>query len=119
SVDPSSGALTEVPGSPSAGGFGPVAFNPAGDRLAADANDGMGVAVYAVDASSGALSQVGGSPFAIDGTNAWPPPYLGFSPDGSFLAVAENVGKLAVFSTASDPPTASINGPADGQTWGL
>lgn len=128
SVDRSTGSLTEVPGSPFAGGGDNIAFNPAGDRLAANANTaGTGVAVYAVDTSSGALSQVGGSPFAVDVTaylDFGLPPYLGYSPDGSLLTVAVSNpgtigGTMAVFSTAADPPTASITSLADGQTYAL
>ena len=120
SVKPSTGELTEVSGSPFAGGQSsrllPVslAFNAAADRLAVDS--GNGVDVYAVNTITGALDEVGGSPFAI-GTSAGA---VAFSPTDAWLAVAEpNDGKIAVFSTTTSPPEASITSPADNSIVGF
>ncbi len=112
-VDPASGELAEVSGSPFTGGNVSLAFNAAGDRLAALGKAGL--TVYAVDLSSGALSQVGGSPFEITAGT-----FLSFSADDSFLVVGDSqTPKMDVFSTTIEQPAVAIASPASGKTFGL
>ena len=62
-IDATTGALTEIPGSPfaTANGFFSIAIEPTG-RFAYVANT-AGVSAFAINASSGALSEISGSPF--------------------------------------------------------
>ena len=64
-IDASSGALTQVQGSPFSAGFNPigVAIDPTRKFLYATNLDSNNVSAYAINASSGALTQVKGSPF--------------------------------------------------------
>lgn len=85
SIDPASGALTEIAGSPFAAGDGPrfVAFDPSG-KFAYVANYHSGnVSAYAIDPVTGALTAVAGSPVAAgDG------PYsIAVDPSGRFAYV--------------------------------
>src|SRR4051812_8817147 len=63
-IDGTTGALTEIPGSPfaAANGFFSIAIEPTG-RFAYVANTGGGVSAFAINTSSGALSEIPGSPF--------------------------------------------------------
>ena len=68
-IDTSTGALSEVAGSPFAAGIGPesISVHPSG-KFAYVANFGSAnvsgsVSAYTIDASTGALSEVVGSPF--------------------------------------------------------
>ena len=94
SINSSTGALTQVSGSPFATGTGPqgIAADPAGKFLYV-ANYGAGagntVSAYTINASSGALMQVTGSPFTI-GPASSAPIALAVDPSGKFLYVANN-----------------------------
>ena len=103
SINSSTGALTQVSGSPFATGTGPqgIAADPAGKFLYV-ANYGAGggntVSAYMINASSGALTQVSGSPFTI-GSSGSGPIALAVDPTGKFLYAA----KMAPARTASRP----------------
>src|SRR5229473_2972862 len=67
SVDPNTGALTQLPGSPFAGGLGPftVTVNQSG-KFVYVANGQLttnNVSAYQIDPTTGELSQISGSPF--------------------------------------------------------
>ena len=109
SVDQTTGALTQVPGSPFSpnatgslfgSGVGPVAFSPNGDLLVA-ANDGLdygSLSMFSVNPTTGALTEVSGSPFDA---GEMPYPSIAFSPGGGLLAATTNGddgGAVAVFS---------------------
>jgi 6-phosphogluconolactonase len=66
-VDPATGALTELAGSPFAAGNGPTAvvIEGSGRFLYTSNFFSATVSVYSVDATTGALTQVQGSPFAL------------------------------------------------------
>jgi 6-phosphogluconolactonase (cycloisomerase 2 family) len=71
-INATTGALSEVAGSPFAAGAGPtsVSVHPSG-KFAYAANFGSGivsgsVSAYAIDAGTGALSEITGSPFAAE-----------------------------------------------------
>jgi Lactonase, 7-bladed beta-propeller/WD domain, G-beta repeat len=104
----SSGALSQVPGSPFATGGAPysVAFSPGGGLLATANYTDNTVSVFSVS-SSGALSQVTGSPF----TTASAPESVAFSPSGGLLAtanVADNT--VSVFSVSSSGTLSQVTG---------
>ena len=66
SIDPGTGALTQLPGSPFPAGLGPlgIASDSTGAFLfAANSHDDT-LSAYAIDASSGALTELAGSPYA-------------------------------------------------------
>jgi DNA-binding beta-propeller fold protein YncE len=66
SVNSSTGAVKQVPGSPFDGpGAFEVAFSPAGGLLATANGSDDSVSMYSVNSSTGALSQVAGSPFHV------------------------------------------------------
>jgi hypothetical protein len=111
SVDPSTGALTQVAGSPFAVGANPspwsVAFSPSGGLLATANNYYQtfgSVSVFSVDSSTGALTQVAGSPFATGPISG--PLSVGFSPWGGLLAVADGIDTVSLFSV--DPSTGAL-----------
>jgi 6-phosphogluconolactonase (cycloisomerase 2 family) len=83
SVNQTTGALRNLPGSPFAAGFIPdsVAFSPSGGLLAVGNFGTNSVSVFSV--ASGALHQVRRSPFPAGGTE---PVSVAFSPSGRWLA---------------------------------
>jgi 6-phosphogluconolactonase (cycloisomerase 2 family) len=97
SVNPSTGALSPVAGSPFPSRSGGVAFSPDGRLLATPIT---GVGVFSVDPSTGALSAVPGSPF---GTEAGA---VAFSPSGDLLATITAADSVSVFSV--DPTTGAL-----------
>jgi 6-phosphogluconolactonase (cycloisomerase 2 family) len=105
SVDPSTGGLTQVAGSPFPTGLVPsaVTFSPSGGLLATANADTNSVSLFSVDPSTGALTQVAGSPFATGKL-----PYgVAFSPSGGLLVTANNADStLSVFSV--DPSTDAL-----------
>jgi hypothetical protein len=105
----STGALTQVEGSPFAAGAFPwsVAFSPSGTLLAvADqgANGPGAVSVFSVS-SAGVLTQVAGSPV----TAVPNPQSVAFSPSGRLLAVAHGGSRtVSVFSVSDAAAAAPI-----------
>ncbi|MGA9039493.1 MAG: beta-propeller fold lactonase family protein [Terriglobales bacterium] len=102
-IDPTSGALTAVSGSPFLTGIGPlgIAVNPAGTFLFT-ANDGDGtVSAFNIDGTSGVLTSVSGSPFP-GGTNL---SGLAMAPSGNFLyttnPLSNSIITLSISSTGS------------------
>jgi len=65
SIDPISGALSEVPGSPFKAGTAPtgVTVDPAGQFVYVANSGSDNVSAYTINATSGALAQIPGSPF--------------------------------------------------------
>ncbi len=96
SIDPATGKLTQLAGSPFPTGNDPqgVATDPTGKFLfTANAGDST-VSAFTIDATSGGLTAVG-SPFALQGA----PDGLAVDPTGGFLLVATSGNNgLAVFS---------------------
>jgi 6-phosphogluconolactonase (cycloisomerase 2 family) len=85
SIDGTSGALSQIPGSPFPAGISPfwVTLDPTG-RFAYVANLGGNISAYSVNATTGALSPVPGSPFFSGGT----PSSVTVDPTGRFAYVA-------------------------------
>jgi 6-phosphogluconolactonase len=101
-IDASTGALTQVPGSPFAAGPEPwgLAVDPTGNfAYATNVNDGAdfahvtkaaspdatgSISAYAINPSNGALTQVTGSPFSSDGSEPWE---MTIGPAGKFAYV--------------------------------
>src|SRR5215469_8928136 len=78
-VDPTTGALTAVPGSPFAAGTGPQALASDGGGSLYVANAGSdNVSAYGIDGNTGALTPQPGSPVAVGTT----PTSIIFDPDG-------------------------------------
>jgi 6-phosphogluconolactonase (cycloisomerase 2 family) len=98
SVNPRTGALSAVAGSPFSTGSGPdsVAFSPGGGLLATTDLFAGTVSVFSLNPRTGALSAVAGSPVA-----STVPVSVAFSPGGGLLATANlYAGTVSVFSTA-------------------
>jgi 6-phosphogluconolactonase (cycloisomerase 2 family) len=97
-VDPSTGALKQVPGSPfGTTGNGPaaVAFSPDGGLLATANVAGSTISIFSVDRSTGTLTQVPGSPVATGDQ----PRSVTFTPGGGLLASANYAaGNVSVFA---------------------
>ena len=107
-INPSTGALTLVPGSPFAtgnvgGNFAgiSVAATPNGKFLMAASFGSSNVAVFSIS-SNGALSPIAGSPFPTQAN----PFSINISPNGKFLAVAE--GDVEMFNIASGGALTSL-----------
>jgi 6-phosphogluconolactonase (cycloisomerase 2 family) len=86
-IDPVSGGLTAVPGSPFAAGSGPfgVTTDPAGKFVYVTNGASNSVSAYTVNAGTGALTQVSGSPFTVGfGVQLGTP---AVEPSGRFLYV--------------------------------
>jgi hypothetical protein len=107
-INPTSGALTQVPGSPFATGEGPasVAFSPSGGLLAT-ANYDDSVSVFSVG-SSGALTPVPGSPFAGGGAALMGQVSVAFSPGGGLLATTTPGGNGPVTVFSVDQATGAL-----------
>jgi 6-phosphogluconolactonase len=104
SVNPSTGALTPVAGSPFPIGttHGPlsVAFSPSGGLLATANFNSSSVSVFSVNPSTGALTPVSGSPFSV-GAGIFPET-VAFSPSGGLLATSNQFNdSVSVFSVNS------------------
>jgi len=86
SVDPTTGVLAAVAGSPFATGIGPtfLAIDPTARFVYVANGAAASVSAYAVDATTGALRAVPGSPFACGSG----PLYLTFDHAGNYLYVA-------------------------------
>ncbi len=116
-IDPSTGALTLVAGSPfptgGSSGFPSglaVASTPDGRFLMAANSGSSKITVFSI-ASTGALTPVAGSPFFTLST----PDGIKVSPDGKFLAVAEYLANLVeMFSIAASGALTSLGGFAGG-----
>jgi 6-phosphogluconolactonase (cycloisomerase 2 family) len=107
SIDPTSGALTPVPGSPFAVGreMGPLVLGPNGkfaytQQLVTNSNNGN-LLGFAIDSTSGALSSVPASPFLGAGS-LWA---TAIDPSGRFVDVP---GPFGVFAFAVDPTTGTL-----------
>lgn len=106
SINPASGVLTPVPGSP----FGAVgsgfdislAATPGGRFLMA--GFGAAVNVYAI-AANGALTPIAGSPFPVPGQANG----MKVTPDGQFLAIGLT-GSVAMFSIATNGSVTPVAG---------
>src|SRR4029077_3815572 len=101
----STGALTQVSGSPFAAGTEPksVAFSPGGGYLATAGRFSNDVSMFSVN-GSGELQQVTGSPFAT-GVG---PQSVAFSPSGGYLATAGGYGEES--SSTNAVSVFSVNG---------
>ena len=118
-INPGTGALAPVPGSPfatggSAGGFGiSVAVTPDNKFLYAANGNSSNVTVFQV-AANGALTPIPGSPFALpsnpDGTK--------LTPDGQFLVVTlplvQSVAVLSLAANGTPSPVAGSPFPGSG-----
>ncbi len=85
-IDTSSGALTQVEGSPFGAGSRPVgeAIDPVGAFIYVANGDSDNVSAYVINTESGALTQVQGQPFAA-GSYPW---QVAIDPTGKFAYVA-------------------------------
>jgi 6-phosphogluconolactonase (cycloisomerase 2 family) len=97
SINPVTGSLTLVPGSPfSTGGAGDIslASTPDGRFLIAASEDSFNATVFSI-AANGALTPVPGSPFTIGGTTTG----IKVTPNGKFLAaILVSHDQIAMFS---------------------
>ena len=105
-IDPSTGALTAIPGSPFAAGPDPtsVAVDPSG-KFAYVANSGSNnVSGYTINPSTGALTTIVGLPFA-PGTD---PASMTVDPSGKFVYVANGDFSNNVTGYTIDPSTGAL-----------
>jgi len=101
SINASSGALTQVQGSPFGAGSGPVgeAVDPVGAFMYVANGESDNVSAYVINTKSGALTQVQGSPFAAGGY----PWQVAIDPTGKFAYVANegyssSYGNISAFT---------------------
>ena len=102
SLNPGTGALTEVPGSPFASGDepAPVAIDPSGKFVFVGNTGGNSLSAYTID-SAGSLTPVSGTPIPL-GDNAQPSS-IAVDPAGKFVYVSIVPQEVAGF--ALDPST--------------
>jgi outer membrane protein OmpA-like peptidoglycan-associated protein/DNA-binding beta-propeller fold protein YncE len=110
------GSLTPIGGGTGLGNVEPntVAFNPSGDLIAVggwDRSSGDGsVQMFTVN-SSGTTGTVSGSPFATGNAAASQTTSVAFSPNGKFLATADDGDDtITVFSVATDGVLTQVTG---------
>lgn len=104
-VDPTTGQLAEIPGSPLPGGQGPswVVLDPS-DRFVFIPNDGTNdISVYQIDRQTGQLTEVPGSPFPAHVTPWW----VAVDPLGRFLFTT-NFNSADVSVHSIDSATGSL-----------
>jgi 6-phosphogluconolactonase (cycloisomerase 2 family) len=113
-IDPTTGALTLIPGSPFAAGNVPmsVRVEPSGKFAYAINMYSNDIWAYSIDGATGALTPVAGSPFATGGT--YPTVYptgLAIDPSGKFAYVANatNGGSSTIAGFAIDPGTGALS----------
>lgn len=114
-IDPATGNLTSVPGSPfttanGGGGDISVAVTPDNKFLFASVDNYYAITTFGI-ANDGSLTVLGGSPFYTDG----PPDGMKVSPDGKFLAVAlewpfSDYGAIDMFSVGADGSLTPVSG---------
>jgi 6-phosphogluconolactonase (cycloisomerase 2 family) len=103
-IDPSTGALTAIAGSPFAAGSFPrwVAVDPSG-KFAYVVNEGdKNVSGYTIDPSTGALTAIAGSPFTTGGD----PRSMAVDPSGKFAYVADFTGNVLGYTI--NPSTGAL-----------
>jgi 6-phosphogluconolactonase (cycloisomerase 2 family) len=85
SVNPSTGALSEVPGSPFSAGLGPaqIIVDPTDRFLYVTNQNSKDITAFSIDAGTGALTLLPGSPFFIGADSVT----MGIDPTGRFLYV--------------------------------
>lgn len=107
-IDPATGALTAVAGSPfDTGSLSPyaLAVDPSGKFVYAVS--GGSIPVYAIDAATGALSAIAGSPF----TSTFEGGGIAIDPSGKFVYVggySRYYWEYGVFALAVDPATGAL-----------
>jgi 6-phosphogluconolactonase (cycloisomerase 2 family) len=91
SIDSTTGALTQIPGSPFTSGNDPqgLATDPGGKLLYTANSKDNTLSAFTIDGSSGALTPISGSPFATQAA----PAALAIDPAGQFLNVGESSTK--------------------------
>ena len=91
SINPSSGALTQISGSPFAASANPysLALDPEGKFLFVGHEGVQHVRVYSVDQTTGALANISGSPFLV-GVGSTTPVSVNLDPTGKFLYVGDS-----------------------------
>jgi 6-phosphogluconolactonase len=97
-IDPLTGTLTQVAGSPFASGYTPnsAAVDPSGAFLyVINAGEGT-ISGYAINQSSGALAALAGSPFWFGSCRG--PIAIAIDPSGSFAYVANNQAGICAFA---------------------
>jgi hypothetical protein len=101
-INPTTGVLTPIAGSPFAAGFDPesVAVDPSGKFAYVANNDDNNVSGYTINPTTGVLTAIAGSPFAA-GEN---PISVAVDPSGKFAYVA-NSGDNNVSGYTIDPTT--------------
>ena len=100
SIDPATGVLGQIVGSPFPAGQGPLALatDAAGKFLFATNLFDDSVSAFAVDGSSGELTQVAGSPFPTHNV----PVSVAVAPDGKYVYVSNSAsGDVSVYSLNS------------------
>ena len=102
-INPSTGALTAIVGSPFTAGSFPrsVAVDPSG-KFAYVLNEGGNVSGYTINPSTGALTAIAGSPFTTGGD----PRSMTMNPSGKFAYVADFTGNVLGYTI--NPSTGAL-----------
>jgi 6-phosphogluconolactonase len=100
-INPTTGALTPIPGNPVAAGPSPaqVALAPNGKFAYVATSSGRQIAAFSIDPTSGALTPIAGSPFATPFVQGQPYPGIAVNSQSTFLYIASlNDGEIAGFA---------------------
>jgi 6-phosphogluconolactonase len=120
-INPATGALSTVPGSPFASGKSPQSVTPdpaetilyssnSGAATAPSTPTAPNISTYVI-ASTGALSEVTGSPFAFMGSGASPGSLqspLTFAASGKFAYASAVNGALSIYAMSVSPATGAL-----------
>jgi 6-phosphogluconolactonase (cycloisomerase 2 family) len=109
-INATSGALTEVAGSPAFSGITPLITDPAG-HFAYEADDG--IYVYQIDPGTGALTQIAASPFSSGAENIviGPQGRYAYVVNGSFAIVVYSIdATTGALTQTTNPPVALTTG---------
>jgi DNA-binding beta-propeller fold protein YncE len=108
-IDPKTGALSPVAGSPFAAGTAPefMATDPSGSLLFVANSGSSNVSAFQINTQTGALAAVPGSPFAVGAR----PEGVAVAPMGKFVFVANQASNsISVFTLAANGALAPIAG---------
>lgn len=95
-IDTTTGALTEITGSPFEAGSNPscIAWDPSGKFVYVTNSGSDNVSAYTIDANTGSLTELDGSPFSVGSQ----PESITVDPSGNFVSVVMGDNNISTYT---------------------